>query len=220
MSELTKEEKHQFILDFSRKYIMSFSKQLINKKMSIDEVIKALKYQLVEKVGSQNAYKFTLERMQELYGKLVYEDDNEKLEIRKKLGLNYDEVYHKLSAELMTLIEDDKWIGIFYSKEHFEAFEYILDSFYIEEHTKTLFSSLWLELGGDKAQKILMRCTCKKYTDWVFKHYLPNEEKKPISFVSVKVKDEHHYRKQIRIKKKTYKDQDIFKSTVLRRLQK
>ena len=113
-----------------------------------------------------------------------------------------------------------KWIGIFHSKEHFEAFEYILDSFYIEEHTKTLFSSLWLELGGDKAQKILMRCTCKKYTDWVFKHYLPNEEKKPISFVSVKVKDEHHYRKQIRIKKKTYKNQDIFKSTVLRRLQK
>ena len=43
---------------------------------------------------------------------------------------------------------------------------------------------------------------------------------KPISFVSVKVKDEHHYRKQIRIKKKTYKNQDIFKSTVLRRLQK
>ncbi len=51
-------------------------------------------------------------------------------EVYKMVGNDHIpmEMYHKINAELMSLTRDEKWIGIFYSKEHFEAFEYILDS--------------------------------------------------------------------------------------------
>ena len=67
-------------------------------------------------------------------------DDIKIQEMAKKLNINHEEIWHKLSAELMTLIESHKWPGKFHSKEHFEAFEYVLKSFSTEEHSKTLFS--------------------------------------------------------------------------------
>tara|TARA_B110000858_G_scaffold69379_1_gene80648 strand:+ start:3230 stop:3433 length:204 start_codon:yes stop_codon:yes gene_type:complete len=67
MSELSKEEKKQFIKDWLEKYVASHFKQLVDKSMTIDDVIKAMKYEVRDRLNSVGAYQFSLEMMQKFF---------------------------------------------------------------------------------------------------------------------------------------------------------
>lgn len=209
MSELTKEEKKQFIEDWLEKYIASHFKQLADKSMTIDDVIKAMRYEIRDRLNSVKAYKFGLVAMHKLFKSLV--DNAEIQEKAKKLNINHEEIWHKLSAELMTLIENNKWVGVFHSQEHYEAFKHVLKSFLVEEHNKTLFMGFYREYGG---KKVLMRCNERKWREWVNEHYLIKGEDSSKRWNECP--KNHYTRMQIRQRQKTYKDPTIFKEPAAR----
>lgn len=203
--------------DKSRKYIdnfvVSICDQLLNKKITIDEAFASIKFEFTVAKPVENLYGMVLEVFKNLYGHLTVNATEEIEENFKLVDHNHEEFYHRLNIELMKLTDEKKWVGVFHSQEHYEAFKHILESFEIEEHSKTLFSGFWYEFGGNRK---LIRCTAKKYTEWVYDHYLPNEEKKSENLTRSHCGYSHHYRVQMRRYKATYKDQDIFKEPAAR----
>ena len=221
-------------------YLKTIFKELSSKRMSPDDMLKSIRYEFYTSYPDNfehkgKAYKRVLENFKRLFKKALFEKDElaiidgctiekdgkhlTKGELNELWGNSFfnGEMFHKINAELEKLeedLEDKKWIGIFHSKEHFDAFEYILSTFAIEEHSKKLFSGFWYEFGGNQ---ILMRCTSKTYTEWVYKHYLPHEEKKSENLTRSHCDSNHQFRRQIRRHKATYKDENIFKSTYARK---
>ena len=217
-----------------RIYLKTIFKELNHKRMSPDSVLKSIRHEFYTNIPNDYkkkgvVYRFVLEHLKGFFKKTLYQKDElaiiDGIQIIKKDGKNLTfgemnelngagffngEMFHKINAELEKLeedLEDKNWIGIFHSKEHYEAFEYILSSFAIEEHTKKLFSGFWYEFGGNQK---LTRCTAKTYTEWVYKQYLPHEEKKSENLTRSHCGYSHQFRRQIRRYKATYKDQNIF----------
>ena len=214
-------------------YMHSLLLELHKKRMSPDEMLKSIKYEFFTSYPDEfehkgKMYNYVLETFRGLFEKILYQKDeiaiiNNEIIVKDGKDLTYGEIeellgrgflngemFHKINTELEKLednLEDKNWVGVFHSQEHYEAFKHILESFEIEEQSKTLFSGFWYEFGGNRK---LIRCTAKKYTEWVYKHYLPNEEKKSENLTRSHCGYGHQFRIQIRRYKATYKDQSIF----------
>lgn len=217
MSESTKVNQIEFLLGLFN--------QLANNSKTLDEIVKLIHLDSEKEKDSEGFIIKNLKGLErtaiwkaeemlkdETYLNMMYGDDWKKegwkfpeieIEQQRKFKILNQEIKLRVKQEL----DDLKWIGVFHSRRHFEAFKYILSSFVIEEHSKKLFSGFWYEFGGNQK---LIRCTAKTYTEWVYKHYLPHEEKKSENLTRSHCDYYHQLRRQIRQYKKTYKNQYLF----------
>ncbi len=224
---LRKASEERFI-----KYLVTVLVPLGFKKITFEQALKSIKQEIEimfetpskipnitaedELVQKDAIYLKSLRVLREYFKQMIFDaDEEERMDTLNKTYPDYfEEIFTKINIELHNYSERKKWVKVFHSKEHFDAFEYILSSFAIEEHSKKLFSGFWYEFGGNQ---ILMRCTAKTYTEWVYQHYLPHEEKKSENLTRSHCDSNHQFRRQIRRYKATHKDENIFKPTYARK---
>ena len=197
---------------FLDSYVMSIVHQLVMKTITVDEALSSIKYKFtVITPVEDGGYRFILTMLRELYEQITLESTEDVKEAQRISKSNHEEFYHKLNIELLKLTEQEKWVGVFHSQDHYKAFKYVLESFHIEEHNKTLFIGFFREYGGNK---VLIRCNETKWRKWVNEHYLIKGEDSSKRWNEC---PQHHYtRKQIRQYQKTYKDPNIFKQPYAR----
>jgi len=204
---LPKEEKEGYRI-FLSKYIRSIIFSLSRGGITFEEAIKSIKIDVLENRETIIGYLVVLQSLKTFFNKIAFEIPEEsikKIESQTKKGFQED-LYHKINIEINRVKAEEKWRGVFWSEEHYDAFLHVLKSFLVEEHNKTLFVGFYREYGGNK---VLMRCNEKKWREWVNEHYLIKGEDSSKRWNEC---PQHHYtRKQIRQSQKTYKDPNIFK---------
>ena len=98
----------------------------------------------------------------------------------------------------------EKNVGeIFYGKDEYEAFRYIVNELY-RDQKKVLFKILW-----SMYNKILIKCKGEIWDEWVYKEFFPNEKVSPIAGKFNGNTGNKLYQKVLRISKQ-YPDQKVF----------
>ena len=211
------------------KWVVAILKPLGQRKITFKEAIKSIKQELEirfktpstdsiftvedELIKKEVIYLKVLKIMREYFKQMIFDADEKerKITLDKTYPDYFEEIFNKINIELYNHLERKKWVGVFHSQDHYEAFLHVLKSFLIEEHNKTLFMGFYREYGGNK---VLMRCNEKNWREWVNEHYLIKGEDSSKRWNEC---PQHHYtRKQIRQSQKTYKDPTIFKEPAAR----